>query len=212
MKQTINAALIAAALVVCTPAHAQWYAGATGGEARSRGSAEGLAEQYLDLGYTSSQSQADKRDAAYRVFGGYRFNRHFALEAAYADLGKFTVNSTVVPTGTFAQNIKTTGFDVSAIATLPVTEKFNLFARAGAFRSERKIDYAASGSVEILQNLSTEKQRQTRGLYGIGATYDLTQRIALRAEWTRHERLGNPLVTGSRDIEVFSLGVAYRFR
>jgi OmpA-OmpF porin, OOP family len=211
MKRRINTLLIAVTCLLATQVHAQWYAGGMIGEARGKGSIENLAEQFLDLGYTASQSQADKRDITFRVFGGYQLNRYFAIEGGYADLGKFDVRSTTVPTGTFEQTTKTTGFDVSAVAILPLRERLNLFARVGAFLSERKTDYVASGAVEILQNLSNEKQRQTKVVYGAGVSYDLSQRIALRAEWARHEGFGNALLTGSRNVDAYSVGIAYRF-
>src|SRR3954471_8968815 len=37
-------------------------------------------------------SSCDDSDTAFRVFGGYNFNKNFGAELGYADLGKFTAS------------------------------------------------------------------------------------------------------------------------
>ena len=216
MKRTIPAAALSAtlALTLCLagPAHAEWYAGATAGQSKSKFNADNLAGQFLDFGYTTTQMQTDTRDNTYRVFGGYQLNKYLAFEGGYADLGEFGVRSTLAPAGTFDKRFAVKGYDVSAVGTWPVVDKLTLFARAGVFRSERKTRYAASGAVELLPSVIDSKQTQNKATYGAGLMFDLTNQITLRAELTQHRGFSDELLSGLRNIDAYGVGVVYRFR
>jgi len=193
-------------------AHAEWYVGATAGESRTKLNGENLSAQFLDFGYRDAQTQTDTSSAAFRVFGGYQLNRYIGVEAGFADLGKSSIRTNVVPTGTFARRIKTTGLDVSIIGTLPVTNKFAVFARAGAFMSERKTSFATSGDVELLSGVQGGTERQTKATFAAGVTYDFTKDIALRAEASQMRKYADELLSQNRNIDTHSMGVQYRFR
>ena len=59
----------------------------------------------LSGGFTTTAITDDKRDTGYKLYGGYQFNKYFALEAGYFDLGKFEFTATTVPAGTLRGNI-----------------------------------------------------------------------------------------------------------
>lgn len=212
MNKTIMITLASIALISAVPAHAEWYGGITAGESRTKLNGENLSAQFLDFGYSDAQTQTDTRGTSFRVFGGYQLNRYIGVEAGYADLGKSSIRTNVVPTGTFERCIKTTGFDISVVGTLPVTDKFALFARAGAFMSERKTSFATSGDVELLSGVQGSTDRQTKATLGAGATYDFTKNIALRAEASQTRKYADELLSQNRNIDTYSMGVQYRFR
>jgi OmpA-OmpF porin, OOP family len=212
MNRAITITIATVALLSAVPAHAQWYAGITAGESRIKMNGENLNAQFLDFGYSDVRTQTDTRDTAFRIFGGYQINRYFGIEAGYADLGKFSIRTDVVPTGTFERRIKTTGFDISVVGTLPVTSKLALFARAGAFMSERKTSFVTSGDIELLSGVRGSTERQTKATFGVGATYDFTKNIALRAEVSQTRKYLDELLSENHNIDVYSMGVQYRFR
>jgi OmpA-OmpF porin, OOP family len=212
MNKTITIALATVALISAAPAHAEWYGGITAGESRTKLTGENLSAQFLDFGYSDAQTQTDTRGTAFRVYGGYQFNRYFGVEAGYADLGNSNIRTNVMPTGMFERRIKTTGLDVSIVGTLPVTSKFALFARAGAFMSERKTSFATSGDVELLSGVQGSTERQTKATFGAGAAYDFTTNIALRAEASQTRKYADELLLQNRNIDTYSIGVHYRFR
>jgi OmpA-OmpF porin, OOP family len=214
MNKTITITIAAVALLsaVPVPAHAEWYGGITAGESRTKLNADNLNTQFLDFGYSDAQTQTDTRGAAFRVFGGYQLNRYIGIETGYADLGKSSIRTNVVPTGTFERRIKTTGFDISVVGTLPVTNKFALFARAGAFMSERKTSFATSGDVELLSGVHGSTERQTKATFGAGVSYDFTKNIALRAETLQTRKYADELLSQNRNIDTYSIGVQYRIR
>jgi OmpA-OmpF porin, OOP family len=212
MNKTITITMATIALLMAVPAHAEWYAGITAGESRTKINGENLNAQFLDFGYSDAQTQTDTRATAFRMFGGYQLNRYIGIEAGYADLGKSSIRTNVVPTGTFERRIKTAGIDVSIVGTLPVTNKLALFARAGAFMSERKTSFATSGDVELLSGVQGTIERQTKATFGAGAAYDFTTNIALRAEASQSRKYADELLSQSRNIDIYSIGVQYRFR
>lgn len=212
MNNLIRSTLIAAATLMTLPAHAEFYAGATAGESRTKLNGESLNTQFLDFAYTDSRTQTDSRTAAFRAFGGYQFNRYFGIEAGYVDFGKYSIRADVIPAGTFERRIKTTGFDMSVVGTLPVTRKLALFARVGAFASERKTSFKVSGDIELLNGVQASTARQTIAVFGAGLTVDITNSIALRAEATQTEKYFDELLSQKTRNEMYSVGLQYRFR
>ena len=146
------------------------------------------------------------------MFGGYQFNRYLGIEAGYVDLGKYSIRADVVPAGTFERQINTTGFDVSVVGTLPLTNKLALFARVGAFASERTTRFKASGNVDLLSGVQASTARQTKAVFAAGVTVDITNRIALRAEVTQTEKYGDELLSQKTRNDMYSVGLQYCFR
>ncbi len=170
MNKIRTLALIASLAALAPAAHAQWYVGASAGQARAPFSTDGLNNQFLDLAFSSAQTSNDTRDSAWRAFGGYQLNPYLALEAGYADLGRFAFQSTVTPTGTFDTRFKVKGYDAGAVAMYPVWGALNLFGRVGVFRAEQKTSYSATGSVELLAAAAESTQHRRKTTHPAGAT------------------------------------------
>jgi hypothetical protein len=75
----------------------------------------------------------DTSSMAYKLFGGYRFNRYFAVEAAYLDGGD--ASESFIDTTTlevFNLKRKTRGYQASVLGALPLgASAFSLFGRVG---------------------------------------------------------------------------------
>lgn len=128
-------------------------------------------------GAGAGQSQIDEHayddeDTAFSVFGGYQFNRWFGLEAGYADFGKLRPD--VAGTSLEASSVYLT-----AVGTLPFTEKFSGYAKAGFQRWD--LDTAIPGLA------GTGDDSGTDPTYGVGLQYSFTDAFALRAEYSRFE-------------------------
>ena len=212
MRKSTPLQLLGLALVVAAPcAHAQWYVGASAGESRTSSKGGSQADQLLDLGFDDASSSVDDKDTAYRIHAGYQFHRYLAVEAGYVDLGRTSIHSTVQPTGSLDTRIKAKGFDLSAVGMLPLGEQFMVFARIGAFAAETRASFSGSGSVALSSGEETQKKRTTGAVYGIGATYNFTPQLALRAEWNRYQKIGNDLTGGEFDAKTLTAGIQYRF-
>src|ERR1041385_8616108 len=73
-----------------------WFAGISAGQS----SADIDSSSSLRiLGAPASTLSSDDTDTGFRLYGGYRFNRHLAVEIGYADLGTFTATRSINPPG-----------------------------------------------------------------------------------------------------------------
>ncbi len=211
MKQAITQ-LVAAALVAGLPAaHAAgnegWYAGASLGRSVERLGGSGIDSVFAGQGITTSTS-IDRDNAAWSLFAGYQLNPNFALEGGYVNLGRFSYNSTAsAPAAdTITGHYGVRGLEASGVGLLPFGGGWAAFGKAGLFYSEAKLDAGSSGAVAV----SGASHRGTDPLLGAGLSYDVTQNVSLRGEWTRYFGVGDSN-SGHGDIDRYSVGVAYRF-
>ncbi len=212
MKKHLALSILATGIALsCSNAQAQWYVGATAGQSNAKLNGDSLSSQFLDLGFISASTTVDKTDTAYRVFGGYKLNSYFALEGGYTDLGRFGTFTTVTPGGTFDTRIKATGFDVSGVVMYPITDTASVFARVGAFNSETRSSNSGTGSVVLFADVHDQNKRKTAAVYAIGATFDLSRQVALRAEASRVQKVGADLSGNEISANFYSAGLVYRF-
>jgi OmpA-OmpF porin, OOP family len=132
----------------------------------------------------------DDSDTAAKIFGGWRFNRFFALEASYIDWGEVsgTVSTGGAPSGVASEQ---QSMGLAAVGNLPLTQNISVFGKLGRLRTEQEIRSPASRSV-------TESEWH----YGLGFRYAATRNLAVRGEWERTEKL---------EVSMLSLGVEYSF-
>jgi OOP family OmpA-OmpF porin len=144
---------------------------------------------YVGVGVGTAQNkQADDSKASGKIYGGYQLNQMWAAEAGYTDFGDHD-----------AANGKTKGnsYYLAGKATMPINEQFSAYGKLGVQHSERKFQSAALNV----------KDTDT-GAYGaLGVQYNLTQKVALTAEYERYGK--------SKDIgasaNVWSVGAHYNF-
>lgn len=217
MKTTItNCVLTAFALLAASSfAHADeasdhtgWYGGFGVGQSLSTIEDERIASSLTAQGFAQTQIAKDTRDLGFKVFGGYQFSRHFALEGGYFDLGEYGFTAQTQPPGSLSGQAQFKGVNLDAIGILPLTEKFKAFGRAGVHYTEAKTDFQGTGAVRIRDPERSEKGANYK--VGVGLEYALTRQLGLRAELERHrvdDAIGN---TG--DVDLASLGLVYRFK
>lgn len=138
--------------------------------------------------------RVDTDSTAFRLVGGRQFNDYFSLEFGYHNFGEFEQS---FDDGGIPVNIglKADGFTLGLTGTLPVSENFALFARAGFFFWD--------GDAEI-NNMSQARPEDTNPYLGLGAKYTLTQRLSLIADWSTYE-------LEDTQSDVLSIGLAYDF-
>lgn len=139
----------------------------------------------------------DGKDTGIKFFGGYQFTRNIGIELAYVDLGKARYSGLFFGAPVTGGTVKTTGFNVSAVGTLPLNAGFSLFAKAGLFSWQAKARDVTGGvpfsGTDDGADLSL----------GLGAAYDVTRNFSVRAEWEQFEAVDN--------VSLLSLGFAFRF-
>lgn len=135
----------------------------------------------------------DHRDSAWKVYATGQFNRNFGLEFGYTDFGK--VANAGGQTKAWAGNI-------SLVAGVPIGDRFDVFAKGGGIYG--RTDVSADPSTLF----DTGHKSGWGYTYGVGATFAITPQWAIRADWDRYNM---DFVGGSRDIDMASAGVQFRF-
>ncbi len=201
------AALAFIASPFATAADTGWYGGINVGQPMANIDNAKITSNLLGAGFSTTSISNDDRDTGYKIFGGYKVNKNFALEGGYFDLGKFGYSASTVPAGTLNGNIKLKGVNLEAVGILPINAKFSAFGRVGMNYAEAKDSFSGTGAVTVL-NTNPSKSELNYKL-GLGVQYDFTEAVGLRAEAERYRI--NDAVGGKGDVDMFSLGLVYRF-
>jgi OOP family OmpA-OmpF porin len=140
----------------------------------------------------------DGKDTAWKIFGGYMFNRHFGLEFAYVDLGEVSYSGSFFGAPVTGGKIEVTGFNISAIGAYPVSEQFSVFGKIGMFIWEAEAS-DTTGGVPF-----SDKEDGTDLSFGVGVSYNFTRNLGVRAEWERFE-------SSDADASLITIGLLWRF-
>jgi len=174
------------------------------------------ADIYNSFGFVPASSSVtfDAKDKGYGFFGGYRFFSWLALEGGYLTLG--SVEHRDQSAGTFggvaqnwSQNIETRnrGLAVSALGILPISYRFELYARAGAlFANNQDRLFITDGTSSRRASGSSSSVNL---LAGAGASLAFLEIYSARLEYQRAFDVGSDL--GKGDVDVLSLGISVRF-
>ncbi|HJT62549.1 MAG TPA: outer membrane beta-barrel protein [Burkholderiales bacterium] len=140
----------------------------------------------------------DDKDTAWRILGGYQFNRNFALEFGYNDLGEVSASAPGANV-----TIETTAWELVGVGMLPLADRFSAYGKIGLYRAETDATVNVPG-------FSSSSESNTDLTFGIGARYDFTRSVGVRAEWQRYQDVGGGDI-GEDDVDVISIGVIFRF-
>jgi OOP family OmpA-OmpF porin len=184
-----------------------WYGGLNIGQSRAHIDDARITSGLLGSGFTTTSITDDDHDTAYKIFGGFKINKNFALEGGYFDLGKFGFTSTTVPAGSLSGDMKIKGLNIDAVGFLPLSEKFSLFGRIGLQYAQVKDSFSGTGAVTPANSSASKSAGNLKA--GAGIQYDFTPSLAMRGEWERY-RIDDAV--GNRgEVEMFSLGLVYMF-
>ena len=136
------------------------------------------------LGATS----CDDKDRTWKIFGGYRFHPNVAVEAGYADLGKFKAGI-----GGVSFNAKVKAFELLAVPVYPFGNGFSVYGKLGLARWD--VDASAGGF--------SANDKGTDFTFGLGGQYDFTPNLGARVEWQRYTDI---------DINTIGVSLVYMFR
>ena len=99
------------------------------------------------------------------------------------------------------------GLNLDAVLSMPFTNKFSAFVRAGAAYTEVEGAFEGTGLVNVVEPNSESKEVNYK--FGAGLEYMFTRRFGMRLEGERYridDSVGN-----KGDIDLYSAGVVFRF-
>ena len=127
---------------------------------------------YIGADVGSSKFDDSTSETSVGVFGGYKFNENFAIEAGYRRLGKWDIEGS---------DVRAKQLSISAVGSIPVANQVAVYGRLGYNRVEAKWDDV--------------KDHENKALYGVGVSYAITKEVTARVEWQRP-------ISDSRNISV----------
>jgi len=134
-----------------------------------------------------SYADFDDTDTAVKAFVGYAFNKGFAIEAGYVDLGSYKLNpDTADPTVTVTED--PTAAYLAGIGMVPLSDRLALIAKIGLAQWNMDVEVSQAALSGSESGLST--------LFGIGFQYDLKP-VLLRIEYEQYQDIGVPTWTSS---------------
>lgn len=191
LKRTIAACITAAAL-------SSTAFGAQFGAPGESGFYGGLGFGRTDADVSAPGISGNDKDNAWKAFGGYQFNRYFAIEGGYIDLGKATAAG---PGGTLSLDSK--AWQASVVGSLPLSQQFAFTGKLGVART----DTDASGVLGGVPTVGSDNN--TDATYGLGLRYDFTKTFGVRGEWERFRT--SSAIGGKNDVDVYSINGIFRF-
>ena len=204
--------VLAALAVIASPYAAAddkgWYGGISMGRSNATIDDAKISNGLAGGGLVANAIADDEHDAAYVVFGGYQFNRNFALEGGYFDLGKFSTAATTLPPGTLSGDIRLEGWNLDAVGTMPITDTFSVFGRLGWTYAQARDSYSGTGFGYVPNGSASKRDSNVK--VGLGLQYAFTDSLGMRVEAERYRI--NDGVGNKGDVDLFSFGLVYRFR
>lgn len=143
-----------------------------------------------------------------KIFLGYSFDRHFAVEAGYATLGKATASGLATSGFAFLPinlSYKMTAPYIDAVGTLPLNEKWSLLGRVGVASSRT----SASVSIDGL-GVSGPSKTKLGEKFGAGIGYNFNSKVTVRAEWESY-RMPDPFIDESFRVNAAVLSAIFHF-
>jgi len=193
-----------------------WYVGAGVGYSKSH-----IDDTVTPIPGVTYILSDDDNDWGGKVFAGYQWNPNFAMEGGYVDFGQISQTlTTVMPAvGSLNADFKSRGMFLDAIGIVPIGNVFSIDGKVGGYYAHNSLDFSAAGPIEPLIPAAfatagvpiNEYKNELKWKVGLGARYDFTKNIGVRAEWERYFDLDTDHSGGGTDIDLYSVNIIYFF-
>ena len=124
----------------------------------------GIGQSMIDEGVL------DEEETGFQVYGGYQLHPNWGFELGYTDFGKAKYGGVA--------SLEADTVSLVAVGTLPFTDKFSGYAKAGVH------SWDADAWAADIGRFSDDGTDPT---YGLGLQYRFTDTFALRGEYSRFE-------------------------
>jgi OOP family OmpA-OmpF porin len=142
---------------------------------------------------------ADGKDTGWKIFGGYMVSPYFGLELAYVDLGDVAYSGAFRGFAVSDGRLRLSGLNIAGLLSYPATRQFSVFGKLGLFLGEAKFGDTIGGVP------SSGSDETTDVSFGLGAAFDFTRNLGMRAEWEQFR------FEDGDSADLFSVSVVLRF-
>jgi opacity protein-like surface antigen len=157
------------------------------------GGSTGQARPDFDISgsVANANTTINTSDTAWKAYTGFQFNRNFAIEFTYINLGSYNVSN--------GNTIEPAGWGISLVGTVPLGNNFSLLGRISEYRMRQKM------------NPSGVDDNTWSPSFGAGLKYDFSPNVFGRAEYERIQSMGSNQSTIDNNSNVYTLGLGYKF-
>jgi len=154
------------------------------------------------------ESSCDDSSVSFRLYGGTEINGYTSFEVGYQYMDDVEAEGYVG--GTFLTAAVNGHFvDTTLQVGLPEAGPFKIFSKAGLMLWRLNYDASASNSIASVSVSDNDTGIALRT--GLGASYELSEQLRLRADWDFLLDVGDEDGSGEADINIFSVGSEFRF-
>jgi OOP family OmpA-OmpF porin len=180
-----------------------WYGGLNIGPSSASIDDDRIRSGLTTRGFTTTSIDDDDSDFGWKILAGRKFNRHFAVEGGYFNLGEFGYTAHTTG-GNQTGATKFQGLNLDAVGILPLSQKFAALGRIGLTYTEAKGTFSGVG-------VDDPSPKKSEGNYKVGAglQYDFTNSLGMRAEWERYRV--NDAVGNKGSVDMLTVGLVYIF-
>ncbi len=191
MKAVLVAAAITASFSGAALAEGSFYGAVDVGQSRLKDACPALPAWW----------SCKNTDTAFRGSVGYQVNPNWGVEASYGKHGEVKVSgSGITASGT------ATGFQFSAVGSLPVSDVVALTGKLGVARTEGKFFCLLCTPTPISVSASN-----TTMAYGIGARYNINKTVAVRAQYEDLGKIKYGNTGPGYKLTILSFGAVFGF-
>src|SRR5690554_6155371 len=167
-----------------------------------------LGQATVDDFCDGSESSCDDSALSFRVHGGTELNNFANLEFGYRYIDDLEASGFISGLG-LAVAVNGHFVDTTLQLGMPETGPFKFFAKAGLMLWRLNYEAAASDGFQTVSVSDDDTGVALRT--GLGMSYQISDRVRLRADWDLLLNVGDEDETGETDINVFSVGPEFRF-
>ena len=147
-----------------------------------------------------TSGSVDGSDTGFKIFSGYRFTPHVAAEFSFVNLGTARYAGEFFGSAVTNGNIDLWGYNLAAVLSFPLGERFSVFGSLGIFLWESEVSDFTAGTGTFTETV----RGWDSGSFGIGAAWSFARNLSARVEWEQF-----PI--GTSDARLFSVGLQYSF-
>ena len=183
----------------------------------------GVSHINVDLGFSASGITTDETDTAPHFTIGYKVDDNFALEGGLIGPAEASITASGSASGTLnGKSLSVSGaatitaeadttYTIGGVYNMSPNDQLSIYAKGGMLWWD--VDYVAAlsgnvtydGTTTSVSTSSTIASRDgSDAYYGIGAAYDLSNDLELRADYTKTE-------IDSGDIDIVGLSLVSNF-
>lgn len=202
MKKTVLLCGLAGALLSSSAFAAKdgLYVGGQVGYGSNNSSASSLNASSIPIAIGNTQTtlsgpanvSVDNDGIAGRAFLGYQFNKYLSLEGGYTQYSDTTINNVYGVRGS-DESLFEGAIDGVVKGSLPITDRFSLYAKGGVAYAMAQdlgkndvtsVSSSQSGLI-YLNDYNTQNNYAFRPTYGVGASFDITNRLSTDISWSQ---------------------------